>query len=228
MTGESKIDYGALALDAIRGIVRTVLAQVAKTGLPGAHHFYIAFNTGAPGVILSKRLKEKYPSEMTIVLQHRFRDLIVTDDRFEVVLSFDSIPERLSIPFSAIKGFFDPSVPYVLHLEPGESGEEPGSQLAVARLPEADMPSAASDNRPRTPAATPIASRTEKDKKPRASRKLRIEKAAERTTETTEPAEPAITPTTGKPRVVASPPAEGELPEELPPKVIDLSKFRKK
>ena len=125
MTAEREIDYEALAQSAMRGIVRTVLARVAKSGLPGEHHFYIAFKTDAPGVMLSKRLKAKYPEEMTVVLQHRFRDLIVSDDRFEVELAFDGIPERLRVPFAAIKVFFDPSVPYGLQFDEGE-GEGAG------------------------------------------------------------------------------------------------------
>ncbi len=85
-------------------MVRMVLARVAKTGLPGEHHFYIAFDTQAPGVSLSKRLREKYPKEMTVVLQHRFWDLGVSDDRFEVKLTFDGIPERLSVPVRRHQG----------------------------------------------------------------------------------------------------------------------------
>ena len=121
MTVERDIDYHALAQDAMRGIVRTVLLRIAKTGLPGEHHFYIAFKTDAPGVVLSKRLREKYPEEMTVVLQHRFWDLLVADDRFEVKLTFDSIPERLVVPFAAIKVFFDPSVPYGLQFDEVEA-----------------------------------------------------------------------------------------------------------
>lgn len=111
------IDYEALAQEAMRGLVRTVLTQTAKSGLTGDHHFYISFDTGAPGASLSKRLKEKYPREMTIVLQHRFWDLFVSEDRFEVKLTFDGIPERLVVPFAAIKVFFDPSVRYGLQFE---------------------------------------------------------------------------------------------------------------
>lgn len=117
MTGESTIDYEGLAQEAMRGVVRKVLSATAKTGLPGDHHFYISFDTEAPGVTLSKRLKEKYPREMTIVLQHRFWDLAVSDDRFEVKLTFDGIPERLVVPFAAIKVFFDPSVRFGLQFE---------------------------------------------------------------------------------------------------------------
>ncbi len=115
MSGD-QIHYEELAQEALRGVIRTVLQRVAKTGgvLPGDHHFYIAFDTQADGVMLSKRLKEQYPEEMTIVLQHQFRDFKVTDTYFEVGLSFNGIPEHLKIPFKAIKVFFDPSVPYGL------------------------------------------------------------------------------------------------------------------
>ncbi len=116
-TGSSSIDYEALQSEAMRGVVRAVLSRTAKSGLPGDHHFYISFDTTVPGVSLSKRLKEKYPTEMTIVLQHRFWDLIVSEERFEVKLTFDGIPERLVVPFAALKVFFDPSVRYGLQFE---------------------------------------------------------------------------------------------------------------
>ena len=124
MTGESTIDYEGLAQEAMRGVVRKVLARVAKSGLIGDHHFYISFETEAPGVTLSKRLREKYPREMTIVLQHRFWDLVVSEDRFEVKLTFDGIPERLVVPFSALKVFFDPSVRFGLQFEDQETRSE--------------------------------------------------------------------------------------------------------
>ena len=135
MTGELSIDYEALAQDAMRDIVRTALRQVAALGyLPGEHHFYIAFDTRAPGVVLSKRLKERYPEEMTIVLQHQFRDLSVDDHRFEVTLSFDSKLERLGVPLRALRVFFDPSVPYGLQFE--------SSDLTARAAGEADAPAA--------------------------------------------------------------------------------------
>jgi len=134
MPAEPTIDYETLAQDAMRGIVRTVLVQAAKTGLPGDHHFYISFDTAASGVVLSKRLKDKYPNEMTIVLQHRFWDLSVQDDGFEVKLTFDGIPERLVVPFAAIRVFFDPSVRYGLQFEDPdiepEGGEAMGQRFA--------------------------------------------------------------------------------------------------
>jgi len=137
---ETEIDYESLAQDALRGVVRTVLARVARGDkLPGNHHFYISFNTNGEGVGISKRLRDQYPEEMTIVLQHRYWDLQVHDDRVEVSLTFNSIPERLVIPFTAIKVFFDPSVPYGLQFEsagamsadalPGEQGNSQGRPL---------------------------------------------------------------------------------------------------
>jgi hypothetical protein len=130
MTVESTIDYEGLAQEAMRGVVRKVLARTAKSGLVGDHHFYISFDTEAPGVSLSRRLREKYPHEMTIVLQHRFWDLAVTEDRFEVKLTFDGIPERLVVPFDAIKVFFDPSVRFGLQFEDPNAGPDARAQSA--------------------------------------------------------------------------------------------------
>jgi len=111
------IRYDILAQDALRGVIRKVLSEVSKAGLPGNHHFFITFLTGAPGVRISTRLKEKYPEQMTIVLQHQFWDLQVNDSGFEVGLSFGDVPERLSVPLSAIRGFYDPSVNFELEFE---------------------------------------------------------------------------------------------------------------
>ena len=91
-----------------------VLSLVQRSGLPGEHHLYIAFDTGAEGISVSKRLKEQYPEEMTIVLQYQFWDLQVTNDRFEVKLSFGSVPEKLVVPFQAVKAFYDPSAQFGL------------------------------------------------------------------------------------------------------------------
>lgn len=134
MTPSQHIDYDALALEALRGVIKACLAQVARTGLLGEHHFYIAFNTQAAGVGMSKRLKEKYPLEMTIVLQHRFWDLAVEDERFEVKLTFDGIPERLVVPFKAVKVFYDPSVPYVLQFDDGDIGQGDGKRTGPKRV----------------------------------------------------------------------------------------------
>ena len=131
MTAELEIDYDALAQEAMRGVVRAVLTRVQKTGLPGDHHFYIAFDTRHTGVVLSKRLKSKYADEMTIVLQHVFWDLIVTDVRFEVKLRFDGVPERLVVPFAAVKVFFDPSVPYGLQFDETGAPRDTGSVVGI-------------------------------------------------------------------------------------------------
>lgn len=111
------IRYDVLVQQALRGVVRKVLTDGAKDGLPGAHHFYISFDTHAPGVKMSPRLREMYPEEMTIVLQHQYWDLAVLDTGFEVSLSFEKIAERLGVPFDAITGFFDPSVKFGLKFE---------------------------------------------------------------------------------------------------------------
>jgi hypothetical protein len=108
------IRYDLLVQDALRGVVRQVLSGAARDGLPGDHHFYISFHTHAQGVRLSSRMRELYPDEMTIILQHQFWDLSVTEDAFEVGLSFRNVPEMLLIPFEAVTRFFDPSVGFEL------------------------------------------------------------------------------------------------------------------
>ena len=112
------IRYDLLTQQALRAVVRRVLSDVAKTGsLPGEHHFYVTFDTRAPGVKLSARMREQYPEEMTVVLQHQFWDLAVSETHFEVALSFNGVSEKLSVPLDAIKGFFDPSVQFGLQFE---------------------------------------------------------------------------------------------------------------
>jgi uncharacterized protein len=106
--------------------------------LPGEHHFFITFISTAEGVKLSPRLLAQYPEEMTVILQHQFWDLVVTDDRFEVGLSFGGIPERLVVPFNSIKSFFDPSVQFHLQFDPSESvAEAPTANLPAAAAPSA-------------------------------------------------------------------------------------------
>ena len=125
------IRYDVLARDALRGVLRRVLTDAAEHGLPGEHHFFITFLSTADGVKLSPRLLAQYPEEMTIILQHQFWDLVVTEDRFEVGLSFGGIPERLVVPFAAIKSFLDPSVQFGLQFEPSEAdGRDAGGEAA--------------------------------------------------------------------------------------------------
>jgi hypothetical protein len=127
------IRYDVLARDALRGVLRRVLADAAEHGLPGEHHFFITFLSTAEGVKLSPRLLVQYPQEMTVILQHQFWDLTVTEDRFEVGLSFGGIPERLVVPFNSIKSFFDPSVQFGLQFEPSDAAPEtPAANLPAA------------------------------------------------------------------------------------------------
>ena len=136
---QDHIRYDILTQDALRGVIRKVLAEVAKTGLPGEHHFFISFLTKAPGVRLSQRLLEQYPNDMTIVLQNQFWDLKVGEAGFEVGLSFDDKPETLVIPFSAIKGFFDPSVQFGLQFETAEAAIG-DAEPVTAEVEKADPP----------------------------------------------------------------------------------------
>ncbi len=118
---EDHIRYDVLTQDALRGVVRKVLSEVAKAGLPGDHHFFISFATRAPGVRISKKLLDQYKEEMTIVVQNQFWDLKTSETGFEIGLSFDGVSETLSIPFSALKGFFDPSVQFGLQFDAANS-----------------------------------------------------------------------------------------------------------
>jgi hypothetical protein len=114
---EDHLRYDILVQEALRGVMRKVLVEVSRTGLPGNHHFFITFLTGAPGVRISSRLRERYPEQMTIVLQFQYWDLKVTETGFEVGLSFSDVPEKLEIPFSAVRGFYDPSTNFELEFD---------------------------------------------------------------------------------------------------------------
>ena len=139
------IRYDILAQEALRGVIRKVLAEVATTGLPGNHHFFITFLTGAPGVRISSRLKEKYPEQMTVVLQHQYWDMVVTDQLFEIGLSFGDVPEKLTIPFSAVRGFYDPSVNFELEfdvsvVQPTSDNDEGGNVSSIELISSEDAP----------------------------------------------------------------------------------------
>jgi len=121
------IRYDLLVQDALRSVVRRVLTEASREGLPGDHHFYVTFRTAAPGMHLSARMRERYPDEMTIVLQHQFWDLTVTEANFEVGLSFNNIPEMVLVPFDAITQFGDPSVGFALKFEMQEPELEGGA-----------------------------------------------------------------------------------------------------
>jgi uncharacterized protein len=133
------IRYDILAQAALRGVVRTVLAEAAKKGLPGEHHFKITFNTKAPGVRLSDRMRTRYPQDMTIVLQHQFWDLAVSEAAFEVGLSFGGVTEIVVVPFDAVTAFFDPAVQFGFQFETiegttaaeAEGGAQPAEKPAA-------------------------------------------------------------------------------------------------
>jgi hypothetical protein len=153
------IRYDLLAQQALRGVVRTVLADVAKKGLPGEHHFKITFNTVAPGVRLSDRLRAQYPETMTIILQHQFWDLAVGERAFEVGLSFGGITERLGVPFDSIVAFYDPAVQFGFQLEAidvpaaGEDKTAPAREDKTAQKPAALPPGKSAAGKKSEPAA---------------------------------------------------------------------------
>jgi hypothetical protein len=118
------IDYGNLMHRAMRGLIKTVLKDVAVNGLPGAHHFFITFDTQTEGVQMADWLRSRYPGEMTLVIQHWFDALEVTDEGFSIVLNFGNQPEPLVIPFDAVRTFVDPSVEFGLRFETHESDDE--------------------------------------------------------------------------------------------------------
>jgi hypothetical protein len=117
-TKEESFRYDKMVEKALRGVVRQALSEVVKDGLTDDHHFYITFHTDHAGVKLPSYLKERYPGEMTIVLQHQFYDLEVDEEKFSVMLSFNNVPERLTIPLSAVTIFADPSVNFALQFQP--------------------------------------------------------------------------------------------------------------
>ena len=124
-TPDSLIPYDEIVQDALRAVVGRVLGEVEETGvLPGNHHFYITFKTGAPGVSIPRHLVERFPDEMTIVIQNRFWELKVLQERFEVGLSFNQTPAKLSIPFAAVTGFVDPAVNFALQFQVQADAED--------------------------------------------------------------------------------------------------------
>ena len=139
-TPESLIPYDEIVQDALRAVVGRVLGEIEQTGaLPGEHHFYITFKTRAPGVSIPKHLMERFPDEMTIVIQHRFWDLKVEEDNFTVGLSFGGVPATLHVPFAAVTQFHDPAVEFALTFQ-ANGAEEPAEEHEEAEndAPEAD------------------------------------------------------------------------------------------
>jgi uncharacterized protein len=166
---EDLIRYDVLAQEALRGLVKKVLSEVAQAGLPGEHHFFVTFNTQYPGVRISSRLAAEYPGEMTVVLQHQFWDLTVTDSAFEVGLSFKGVPEKLHVPLRAITSFVDPHASFALKFDVAAD--------AVAPVAEVEAPAA-------VPEVKPSASKTPK--------KLAVKKAAVGKEPAAEPGKAAV------------------------------------
>lgn len=133
----STIAYGRLMHQAMRGLIQKVLSDVARDGLPGGHHFFITFDTGAQGVALADWLRDRYPEEMTIVIQNWYDGLVVDDDGFSIVLNFGDNPEPLRIPFDAIRTFVDPSVEFGLRFE---SSDQTEAEAEAASDPEDEPP----------------------------------------------------------------------------------------
>ncbi len=173
---ESLLPYARWAEDALRAVVLDALGYAAEHGLPGEHHFYLTFRTDSPGVAIPGHLKARYPQEMTIVLQHQFWDLNVTEHTFEVGLSFSGIPERLLIPFDALTGFFDPSVQFGLKFELRDkatetaAGEKPGK--GPSPLP-VELP-----KKPSVPVTRTAPKLPSKPSKPESDRASKAEKKA--------------------------------------------------
>jgi uncharacterized protein len=136
-TPESLIPYDEIVQEALRDVVGRVLREVERSGgLPGNHHFYITFKTKLPGVVIPKHLTERFPDEMTIVLQHRFWDLKVGDDEFSVGLSFGGVPSTLRVPFAAVTDFVDPAVEFSLKFQANAPSDMPQEH----DVPENDEP----------------------------------------------------------------------------------------
>jgi len=199
------IRYDLLVQDALKGVVRKVLTDAARHGLPGEHHFYVSFLTGHPGVHLSNRLREKYPHEMTIVVQHQFWDLHVGENAFEIGLSFSNVPERLHVPFDALTGFFDPSVQFGLKFNSDEDGEE-------------------------ETASEPIPLENEFTRKLQEEKERKLQKPDQETISTVE--EPASAeekpPETKKPKKSSKKAGEEKNKEHGGAEVVSLDAFRKK
>jgi hypothetical protein len=220
------IRYDLLVQDALKGVVRRVLANAIRDGIPGEHHFYLSFRTREKGVRISQALRDKYPDEMTIVLQHQFWDLSVNDHVIEVGLSFSNVPEKLVIPFDAVSGFFDPSVQFGLKFEQSKEGVQTGAAKALPSVPKDEA-----RDQPKTPARAaaaepkPARKNAEKVGKPSADLKPSESpaKAVEGKNSGGKGSDPK--PFEGKLKIAAGP-NEDRSKEE--PKVISLDAFRKK
>jgi hypothetical protein len=206
---DDPLDYPRLVQRALVGVAREALRIVSNEGLPGEHHFFLAFRTDAPGVVLPARLRAQYPREMSIILQHLFWDLAVDEDRFSVTLRFGGAPEHLEVPFDALTVFADPSAHFGLRFDGGDAGAEPTAGNAGEGRPEASVPRASGPRPSVRPAAEPA--RSEPGRPRPVSAPAAHPSAAKRA-----PRKPAP----GRPRPTPVPAPAGK-------KVVDLAAFRK-
>ena len=195
------IRYDLLVQDALRGVVRQVLTEVARNGLQGEHHFFITFKTATPGLRLSNRMRERYPDEMTVILQHQFWGLTVSDIGFEVGLSFNNVPERLFVPFMAITMFQDPSVTFGLKFDAKEDGGASDDPVKPAL---AEAPKGQSSKRALATVEPSVPARLAEAEKPKSDKP-----------------KPVLTPVGDKPDDDPTEKAGG-------PKVVSIDAFRKK
>ncbi len=182
---EDLIRYDILAQEALRGVVKKVLQEVARTGLPGEHHFYVTFDTNFSGVHMSSRMKEKYPEEITIVVQHQYWDLETSDNGFSIGLSFDNIPETMRVPFAAIRGFFDPAVQFGLQFDANEADTGADEADNVSALPAPakveQITSAKADKKPKPVAKSKLDKKPKSQKKVKGKAKTKKDKSSEQT-----------------------------------------------
>jgi len=210
------IRYDLLVQEALRNVVRKVMTEVAKDGLRGDHHFFITFRTKAPGLRLSERMRTRYPDEMTIILQHQFWDLSVTDHAFEVGLSFGGVPERLLVPFDALTAFSDPAAELGLKFEPKIEPEHEKQAGTVTKLPAGASPKLV----PHEEEADPAHSSAETA--------VKLKPAARPKREDKKPVEPESAPphdAPGKPEALKSEAPDSDGKND---KIVSIDAFRKK
>jgi hypothetical protein len=205
---DDALKYDRMVETALRGVVREALTLTAEHGLPGNHHFYITFRTDHPGVSLADYLRERFPGEMTIVLQLQFWGLKVEDDRFEVTLSFNDKPERLCIPFAAVTAFADPSVRFGLQFEAGQESADPED---LGAEPAEDSAESGDTAKPTGTALAAVPAETgpgAAESKPAAAKP---------------PGKPG-----GEPAAGQGKPESGKQPDKADAEVVSLDAFRKK
>lgn len=227
------IRYDVLAQEALRGMLRKLLVEVSQTGLPGEHHFFITFSTTAAGVRVSNRLKSQYPEEMTIVLQHQFWDLVVGEQAFEIGLSFNAIPERLHVPFAAIKAFYDPSVQFGLQFDPemAKLSDEDAETNDDVADDASDGATASGPAEVEELHATRPLLPSEREKQREEAARLAREAAkrdSEEAARATAEADNDVDADGGKPDASADDDADGDDAESKSAEVVSLDAFRKK